>query len=297
MEIIDAQIHPFPTNVERWSRRSPISKLGDIEPETLVAVSAACSLTAMDAVGVDGAIVVSLTNDLVALGDYVAQSPERLAGVLALHPPPLDRPADEVVREIRATPGVVGLRLLPSHPRDDSQIDLFLSGRFEPLFDAAERQHLPIFLLMHGHLGKLQNMLRSHPTLTIIIDHLGLPIPPISDRPPVEELLRCLPEVLELAAFPNVVMKLTSAPALSGSAYPYSDVWPVARQIIDAFGASRVMWGSDFTRVSTLHSYRESVDFIALSDFVSDAERAQLCHGTLRRYLNWPGPSTREPPG
>ena len=48
------------------------------------------------------------------------------------------------------------------------------------------------------------------------------------------------------------------------------------------------MWGSDYTRVVKLHNYREAVDFIALTDQVTDAERAQICAGTLRRVLKWP---------
>src|SRR5262249_44070318 len=123
----------------------------------------------MDAVGVDGAVVMSRTPDLAFLTPFIAQYPDRLRGVLALDPPPLDRPADDVVAEVRATPGLVGIRLTPSHPIDHEQLELYRSGALEPFLTAAERAGLAIFMLMFDHLPELHAALHAHPDLTFVI--------------------------------------------------------------------------------------------------------------------------------
>src|SRR5262249_4195352 len=151
------------------------------------------------------------------------------------------------------------------------------------------RAGLAVFMLMFDHLPELHAALRAHPDLAFVIDHCGLPIPPHSPRD--DRLFEKFPEVLALAEFPNVVVKLSALPALSLDGYPFDDVWTYGRRLVDTFGADRLMWGSDYTRVAALHSYREAVDFIALTDQVTEEERVEIAGGTLRRVLNWPAPN------
>ena len=80
-------------------------------------------------------------------------------------------------------------------------------------------------------------------------------------------------------------------PALSKEPFPYRDVNPVLREIVDAFGADRLMWASDTTRFrgrigigrfqnpATLgdypgkHTYAESLLFIRENEVLSRAEK------------------------
>jgi L-fuconolactonase len=277
MEIIDAQIHAL-TPATPWSE--------SFTPEQQVEASAELAVACMNAVGVDAAIVNWMGAEVKG---YLARYPGRFAGLPFGSPMiPAELPVDEYIADIAATPGMVGIRLPLTSPLDDSRVELFRSGQFTPYFDAADREGLPVFVLMHGFLPELHDTIRKYENLKFVIDHVGLHTPPV--RPLTPEVLAELPDVLALATFPNVAVKFTGVPSLSSEPYPFADMWPLAHQLIDAFGVDRLMWGSDFTRCASLHSYRESVDFLLQTDEVSASEKEALFSGTIRRWLDWPTP-------
>ena len=113
-----------------------------------------------------------------------------------------------------------------------------------------------------------------------------------------------LPGLLELAVHPNVAVKLCGAPSLSLQPYPFEDVWASVRQILDAFGASRVMWASDISHFqgrvgwalripgadqhyTGKHSYAESLALYRDTDLLSQSEKELVLGGTVRRLLGW----------
>jgi predicted TIM-barrel fold metal-dependent hydrolase len=99
-----------------------------------------------------------------------------------------------------------------------------------------------------------------------------------------------LPKLLALAAFPNIVVKITGACTLSRGGYPYSDIWEPLARIFDAFGLERCLWGTDWTRAVELMTYAEGVDSFLKSDRLSDTDRAMLMgESTARTYRWWPG--------
>ncbi len=273
MEIIDAQIHDV--HPAAWSE--------GLCAQDALAASVELALTALDAVGVTAAVV-SAKLDVVRA--YLDRDPTRFGGLPFASPRlPIDGTVDDFVAEMSSTPGIVGIRLIIGYPPDGSNAELFRNGSFEPYFAAAERHRLPVFVLMHGHLRELHAVLHAHPDLILIVDHLGLPHPPWSSGP---QLFGDLPDVLELAQFPNVAVKLTGAPHLSSRRYPFDDLWPHLHAIIDAFGVDRLMWGSDFTRCRDHHSYREAIDYLAFTDQVSRSDKEALFSGSIRRWLKWP---------
>lgn len=275
MQIIDAQIHPVPPAMP-WGE--------SFTPEQRAEASVQLALVAMDAVGVDAALVNWILADV---QPYVDVAPERFAGVPFAGPTvPIEGSVDEWMADVARAPGMVGVRMALAHPLDATRIEQFRSGQFTPFFDAAARHDLPVFVLAHGHLSELHDTLAKYDSLTFVIDHVGLHSPPATPLTP--ELFDHVPDVLALAQFPNVAVKFTGVPSLSSEPYPFADVWPFAHKLIDAFGVDRLMWGSDFTRCAPLHNYRESVDFLRLTDEVSASEKEALFSGTLRRWLHWP---------
>ena len=94
--------------------------------------------------------------------------------------------------------------------------------------------------------------------------------------------------LIALAACPNVAIKLSAFPSMSSEPYPFKDLWPRIRQLIEVFGLERLFWGTDFTRVASLLSYTEGVNYIVESDEFSASEKAMLMGGSVRRYFNWP---------
>lgn len=281
MEIIDAQIHEA-TPAAPWS---PC-----LTDDQSAAAGAELAIAAMDAVGVRAAVVNSL---LPTVSAYLARHPDRFGGLPHAGPQlPLQTSVDEFVAELRGTPGIVGIRLVIAHPKDASRVEQLRNGAYEPFFAAAEAHRLPVFVLLHGSLRELHHVVRAHPELVVVVDHLGLFHPPWRSGP---EIFDDIPEVLQLAQFPNVALKLTGAPALSERAYPFADLWPHLHTILDGFGVGRLMWGSDFTRCRGHHSYREAVDFLLHTDELSSADKEALFAGSIRKWLGWPVPGGAQP--
>jgi predicted TIM-barrel fold metal-dependent hydrolase len=283
MELIDAQIHPVLGG----------KAFDGLSGKSLIATSADLAVASMDAVGVRAAAV--SWRDIDLLRGYIERYPDRFTGVPTALTLSLDgtfKPVithddspEEYVARIREMPGMVGIRMGISYR---AMIDLYRAGVHEPYYEAAERYGLPIFISLHGHAAEFEETIKAHPDLRFIVDHVGLPTPP-NDAQPGQHLFEELPSVLALARFPNVAVKFTGVPALSAEPYPFADVWPHMRKLVDAFGADRLMWGSDFTRCKELHTYRDSVNFFVFTDHLSEAEKQEMGSGTFRRWLGWTG--------
>jgi predicted TIM-barrel fold metal-dependent hydrolase len=96
-----------------------------------------------------------------------------------------------------------------------------------------------------------------------------------------------LPKVLELAAYPNVSIKISGACTLSHQPFPYNDIWDPLGRIFDAFGFDRCMWGTDWTRAVGLLTYKQGVEAFRVTGRLSDSDRAALMGGTLKRIYDW----------
>jgi L-fuconolactonase len=97
-----------------------------------------------------------------------------------------------------------------------------------------------------------------------------------------------LPQLLALAKYPNIAVKLSGAAALSEEPFPFRDLPSRLRMIIDAFGPERCIWASDFYRCLALHTLGEAVTFMKYGDWLSDAEREMILAGSLRQRYGWP---------
>jgi predicted TIM-barrel fold metal-dependent hydrolase len=93
--------------------------------------------------------------------------------------------------------------------------------------------------------------------------------------------------VLELAALPNVAIKITGACTLSHRPFPYADIWDPVCRMIDAFGIDRCLWGTDWTRAVKLLTYAQGVDAFRATDRISVSDKARLMGGTLARIYGW----------
>ena len=62
-----------------------------------------------------------------------------------------------------------------------------------------------------------------------------------------------------LAKYPNVSVKLSSAPLISSEPYPFRDVTPHIKRLFDAYGPQRCYWGTDVTNSLAKATYRQRV--------------------------------------
>jgi L-fuconolactonase len=291
LEIVDAQIHSWEAKPSYpWN---PGHRAGE------EAVPYEAVLAAMNAVGVDAAILHTpedyhevLPSGIIKYYDNyaweaIAKHPDRFAAVGHV-----DRRAPDVIDQvaaIRAHPGMLAIRIV-IRERDLPELR---GGGYDNLFKAAARHALPMFMYISGYLPDAVPVLANNPDLRLIIDHFGIQQPPLrkADVPP----WRRLPELLALAKFPNVAVKFSGAPTLSLGGYPFTDLWPHLRAVIDAFGAGRLMWGSDFTRVAPVHCYADAVYYIRYASELSDSERREIMGGTARQLLRWPATGAKVP--
>jgi len=112
-------------------------------------------------------------------------------------------------------------------------------------------------------------------------------------RRTLEDSLPEFDHVISLARYPNLALKWCHAPdRISAEAYPFHDLAPYARRLIDAFGAERVMWASVYTQVQQHHSWAQALHHIMDWHILSETEAEWIFGRTIRTILRWP----RTPP-
>ena len=275
MLTIDAQVHAY----ERDRPGRPWAGVLPGPPE----VTGDCMAAAMDAVGVDAALLISPFALYRYDAGYALEVHAAHPGRFALIKPvdPTDPAAAETIADWATQEGAVGVRIMlnPGLPLDPDHpgIDRVLA--------AAARASLPVNLMCWGLLEHVARYAREHPSTMLVIDHLGLPQP--FDPPAKPAPFADLPKLLELADYDNVAVKITGACTLSHEPYPYDDLWDPLRRVFDAFGFDRCLWGTDWTRAVNLLTYEQGVTPFRLTDRLSDDERADLMGGALQRIYNW----------
>ena len=84
----------------------------------------------------------------------------------------------------------------------------------------------------------------------------------------------------------NVVMKLSAVP--SRSSYPHRDPAAVVKQLTDAFGADRLMYGGGYGAKATGDSYRAERERIAgLLGHLSAGDRDKVFGGTAAKLFGF----------
>jgi L-fuconolactonase len=276
MATIDSQVHAYERNHPGRPWAGTLQGPAEVTGDQMVA--------AMDAVGVDGALLVSPFSMYRYDASYAVI-------VYAAHPTRfrLVKPVDttdpgvaDTIAGWAATPGAVGVRVFL---RDDVSSDPADPGINRALA-AARRHNLPVNLACSGRLGQAAQLAARNPDTQLVIDHLGLQQP--QAPPPPAEPFADLPKLLALAAQENIAVKISGACTLSHQPFPYKDLWDPLGRIFDAFGFDRCMWGTDWTRAVELLSYKEGVEAFRVTDRLSDGERALLMGETLQRIYNWP---------
>jgi predicted TIM-barrel fold metal-dependent hydrolase len=136
-------------------------------------------------------------------------------------------------------------------------------------------------LINPGDIEFIEQLCRKHPDARVVIDHfarIGLSGQIEQDR--LESLCR-------LAKFSNVFVKTSAFYALGKKQPPYSDLLPMIRSVLDAFGPERLMWASDCPfQVQGEHNYQASLDLILRhADFLSPGDKQWLLRDTAERVF------------
>ena len=195
---IDSQVHAYERNRPERPWSGSLTGPDEVTGDDMVA--------AMDAVGVDGALLVSPFSmyryDASYALEVYARHPSRF-GLIKPFDPESEATADEMA-EWTGTPGVVGARIMLTYQQFEAD-HLGLSH----ILKAGPQAGVPVNIMCSGKLPLVRELARRHPDTQVVIDHVGLAPPePFGD----------LSNVLSLAECENVAIKISGA---SSAFLPY----------------------------------------------------------------------------
>jgi L-fuconolactonase len=285
MEIVDAQIHFGPGGIAE-------------------------TLAAMDALGISAALVDEywlrafanephhalaggVQRPVAPTAELAAQlHPGRFSYLLRLHR--ADPEYAAIVRQMRDAPHCRALRIDPGlSPAERAG---FGAGAYDHIAAAAADAGMPLFVFCPDSPDAFARLAAKFPSLRIIADHCGLyansmrtsfaQLPALGEA----EQLALFNRVLALAEHANVALKWSHASAMfDRAAWPGDGLWPILRKAVDAFGADRVMWASDFSVNQRGESWGQLLYGTLACDTLSQGELAQVMGGALREWVGWPG--------
>ncbi|MCI0537967.1 MAG: amidohydrolase [Verrucomicrobiales bacterium] len=164
--------------------------------------------------------------------DSAKVSSDWAAGICTLDPD--DPHSPDLLAQYKRDFGIKGMRSIPgSSARIDAQ-------GVRNLWKKAADEGLVINALIHrDNAENLSRMLADFNRLQVVLDHCMYP-------EVGAQYDAVLDDVLRLARFKNLHAKLTFVPMGSKQKYPCADLHEAVRKIVEAFGAERCVWGSDF---------------------------------------------------
>jgi L-fuconolactonase len=227
---------------------------------------------AVNGLGVSGSVLVEAgsqraeeTTELLAIA---ADEPSVLGVVGWLDPNEHD--ANGSVERALAAPNsrwLKGLRIqVQSQPAD--YLD---AAHVDAVVDSMHGRGLVLELVLRPeHLPSVARLTARHPELTVVIDHCAKPS--IADGADAEKWHE---DIAAVAASASTVCKLSGlVTEAEWSSWSVDDLLPYSDAVIDAFGANRVMFGSDWPVCLLAASYQEVL-------------------GAARQMLSWLTPSER----
>ncbi|GMH43486.1 hypothetical protein BSKO_11408 [Bryopsis sp. KO-2023] len=131
------------------------------------------------------------------------------------------------------------------------------------LYSKAGELGVPVgFMAFKGlllHIEEIETLIKEFPNTRVIIDHFGF----CKCSDPDSESWKRL---IALAQFPQVYVKVSAFFRVSEMEYPYLDARVCLRRLVDAFGAQRLMWGSDFPWITQQCGYVKSWEILQAGD-------------------------------
>jgi predicted TIM-barrel fold metal-dependent hydrolase len=282
-EIVDTHTHAISPDTVRyplapvgghqsdWSAKRPVDYVG--------------LLAQMDKAGIARAVVVQAStvygNDNSYVVEAVRAHPDRFRGVFSI-----DVLAPDAVAQMQRwlDAGLDGLRLFTTGSTMPGQANWLDDERSFPAWDYAQQHGVSICLQMTAAgIPALTRMLELFPRSRVLLDHLARP--ELAGGPPYDSAA----PLFGLASYPGVYLKLTNRTiheAARGDSTPAA-FFP---RVIDAFGASRIAWGSNFPAaegaLATLLDEARSALAV-----ISEADKAWIFGDTARSI--YPGLVTK----
>ena len=273
--IVDSQVHLWKAETPDWPW-VPGRKAQLPEPFTIEKL-----VSMMDEAGVDRAVIVppSWPGDCNDYGLEAARRyPDRFAVMGRI---PIEKPQSAaLLPNWREQPGMLGIRLTFHR----GQAALLESGATDWFWPAVEKAGLPVMFLAPGNMPKFAAIAERHPGLPLIVDHMSLTAEIAQSR----TIPKAIDDLVPLARYPNVSVKLSSAPTYSFDPYPWRDMSEHLKRCFDAFGPRRCYWGTDLTNAFAKSTYRQRItQFTEELDFLSEEDKDWVMGRAILARLGW----------
>ena len=265
--VIEWNAHIFSPDTQRYPFHPKATYQPDVseQPDDPLAAY----LRRLEEEGIDRAVIVHpepYGDDHSLILDCLQQEPERLRGTSLFYPKDPKAP-QKLAELVQREPHIVSTRF-HAHRGKETYLDTFADAGVRALWKKA----VDLGLVIELHIGpsyaqQASEAIRAFPGSTVLIDHLA--------EPHLGNAVEYA-HILELAQLPEVYMKLSGLNHFAEDAPLYTSARPFTRQVIQAFGPERMVWGSGTPAIVDAH----------LADY-SDAERSQVKGENLRRLLHW----------
>lgn len=210
--------------------------------------------------------------------DMIAKHPDVFVGTAVIDPLGKDpaREMDDLAKR--------GVRAFRIHPKLSEQpIEKWLQPEgYQKMFAAGARNKQAMACLIGPDaLPELDRMCKAYPNTPVIIDHLS--------RIGADGTIRDeeVDRLCAMAKHKHVMVKVGAFYALGKKKAPYTDLAPMIKKVVTAFGPSRCMWESDCPfQVQGEHAYQPSVDLVLRGlDFLSDDDKDWLMRKTAENFF------------
>jgi predicted TIM-barrel fold metal-dependent hydrolase len=249
-DFIDAHVHVWTPDTIRFPRvpnyNGPQNLVTSFTPEYLLGIA--------QPLGVRRIVLIQMSfygTDNSYMLDALKRFPGTFSGVAVV-----DHDAaslgDEMTR--LASLGVRGFRI----SQGNLSSTWLETDNMRKMWRFAAEKHLAICPLVNSEaIPALDRMCTQFPGTTVVIDHMA--------RIGMDGTVRNedVKGLGNLARHASVYVKLSAFYALGKKQYPYTDLLPLIQALYGAYGAQRLMWGSDSPfQVEAPHTYAGSLELI-----------------------------------
>ncbi|GAA4467478.1 hypothetical protein GCM10023189_51200 [Nibrella saemangeumensis] len=265
--VIEWNAHIFSPDLQRFPFHPQAVYKPDVSKQP--ADPLAAYLKHLDEEKIDRAVIVHpepYGDDHALILDCLKREPNRLRGTTLYYPNDPNAPK-KLAALVRQEPRIVATRF-HAHRGKESYLNTFA----DPGVRALWKQAVDNDLIIELHIGpnyarQAGDAIAAFPGCKVLIDHLAEP----NMGTGVE-----FADVLDLARFPNVYMKLSGLEYFATDKPYFESALPFTRRVIQAFGVDRMVWGSGSPIIVDKHM-----------PGYTEADRAKVKGGNLRKLLNW----------
>jgi predicted TIM-barrel fold metal-dependent hydrolase len=266
--VIEWNQHMFSSNIARF----PFSPRGTYKPEVsrLSADPLADYRAHLKAFGIDRALFVHpepYGDDHALVLDCLARTaPAQFKGTSMFFPKDDDAPA-RLEALVKKEPRICSTRF-HLHRGNTAYFTSFAEPGVRALWKKAVDLNLVVELdLGPNYARDAGSAIAAFPGCKVLIDHMCNP---------KTGMIWEYGDVLDLAKYPNVYMKMSSLGYMADDKPDYESLLPFTRRVIKEFGPDRMVWSGDSPHIADVHMKGYSADDIA-----------KVKGGNLQRLLNW----------